>query len=228
MNKLLIYGVASPYAWDLVESCWRLQRTPICLDNIGGANPHLPEHTRLDTAPLAAELLNIGCIIGLASPAGRYHAALAAYQADITTYTCLVDASAVVARTAKLSHGVYVNAGVVIAANTRIGCHVNVNRSASIGHDVTLESFVSIGPGAILAGHVQVHKGAFIAAGATILPKITIGAGATVGAGAVVTKSVLPGETVVGNPARRLGELKQTLPDFICPVCQEKHAAGTD
>lgn len=42
---------------------------------------------------------------------------------------------------------------------------------------------------------------ASIGAGATILPGIRIGAGAMVGAGAVVTKDVLPGTTVIGNPA---------------------------
>ncbi len=35
-----------------------------------------------------------------------------------------------------------------------------------------------------------------------ILPGLTIGAGAMVGAGAIVTRDVLPGTTVVGNPAR--------------------------
>jgi len=35
-----------------------------------------------------------------------------------------------------------------------------------------------------------------------ILPGVTIGDGAVIGAGSVVTRSVEPGVTVMGNPAR--------------------------
>lgn len=55
-----------------------------------------------------------------------------------------------------------------------------------------------------------VEAGASIGAGATILPGITIASKAMVAAGAVVTRSVPPGATVVGNPAR---VIKQDLPD---------------
>lgn len=48
--------------------------------------------------------------------------------------------------------------------------------------------------------------GVSIGGGATLLPGIRIGAGATVGAGSVVTKDVPPGVTVVGNPARIIGQ----------------------
>ena len=48
----------------------------------------------------------------------------------------------------------------------------------------------------------HIEAGASIGGGAVILPGLTIGAGAMVGAGAVVTRSVPPGVTVVGNPAR--------------------------
>lgn len=51
-----------------------------------------------------------------------------------------------------------------------------------------------------------VEDGASIGSGATILCGIRIAAGAQVGAGAVVTRDVAPGSTVVGNPARPIGE----------------------
>jgi len=49
-----------------------------------------------------------------------------------------------------------------------------------------------------------VKEGASIGSGATILANVVVGEGAIVGAGSVVTKSVPPGATVAGNPARVL------------------------
>lgn len=49
---------------------------------------------------------------------------------------------------------------------------------------------------------IVVEDGVWVGAGATILPGVTIGAGAIVAAGAVVTRSVEPGTTVAGVPAR--------------------------
>jgi maltose O-acetyltransferase len=45
-------------------------------------------------------------------------------------------------------------------------------------------------------------KNVWIGAGAIVLPGITVGDDAIIGAGSVVTRDVLPGVTVVGNPAR--------------------------
>jgi serine O-acetyltransferase len=46
----------------------------------------------------------------------------------------------------------------------------------------------------------------FVGAGARVLGGIDVGAGARVGANAVVTRSVAPGETVVGVPARAVSQ----------------------
>src|ERR1700687_188871 len=51
-----------------------------------------------------------------------------------------------------------------------------------------------------------VKRGASIGSGATILCGLTIGERATVGAGALVTKDVEAGESVAGNPGRRLAK----------------------
>jgi acetyltransferase-like isoleucine patch superfamily enzyme len=47
-----------------------------------------------------------------------------------------------------------------------------------------------------------IEDGASIGSNATILCGVRIGRGALIGAGAVVTRDVLPGAVVAGNPAR--------------------------
>jgi putative colanic acid biosynthesis acetyltransferase WcaF len=57
----------------------------------------------------------------------------------------------------------------------------------------------------LVTAKIMVGEDAFVGARAFILPGITIGARSIVGACAVVTKDVLAGETVAGNPARPIG-----------------------
>jgi acetyltransferase-like isoleucine patch superfamily enzyme len=56
-----------------------------------------------------------------------------------------------------------------------------------------------------------VKKGASIGSGATILSNLSIGENAIVGAGSVVTKDVPANSIVVGNPARVLRYIEQTM-----------------
>jgi sugar O-acyltransferase (sialic acid O-acetyltransferase NeuD family) len=209
--QLVVYAVASRYAWDVVESCWRAGLEPVCVDNLGGADPELPN--LIHDGPRG------GFVIGLSSGDGRLAAARAAAAAGFDDPAVLIDPSATVARTASLSHGVFVNAGAVVAANTRVGCHANINRSASVGHDNELGTAVSIGPGAVLAGSVTVGDVAFIGAGATVLPGIAVGRRAIVGAGAVVTADVGAGDVVVGNPARVIRSVALPEGGDGCPHC---------
>lgn len=52
--------------------------------------------------------------------------------------------------------------------------------------------------------HVRIGSDVWIGGGAIILPGVTIGDGALIGAGSVVTRNVASGDTVAGNPARRI------------------------
>ncbi|MEO6981565.1 MAG: sugar O-acetyltransferase [Edaphobacter sp.] len=51
---------------------------------------------------------------------------------------------------------------------------------------------------------VRIGANVWIGGGTVILPGVTIGDDAIIGAGSIVTRDVLPGTTVAGNPARRL------------------------
>lgn len=100
----------------------------------------------------------------------------------------------------------------------RIGDRVSIQTACHITRGVLIEDDVFIGPGVVtlndmLTGtgllYPRINRGAKIGGRSIILPGITIGEGAIVGAGSLVTRDVLPGETVFGNPARRVSIVKK-------------------
>ena len=97
---------------------------------------------------------------------------------------------------------------VTLTSNISIGRHFHANLYSYVEHDCVIGDYVTFAPGVKCNGNVIVEDYAYLGAGAVIkqgLPSapIVIGRGAVVGMGAVVTKSVLPGQTVVGNPATK-------------------------
>lgn len=96
----------------------------------------------------------------------------------------------------------------LVTSNSRVGKFFHGNFYSYIAHDCVIGDYVTFAPGVKCNGHVIIEDHAYIGAGAIIkdatFSPIVIGRHAVVGMGAVVTKSVLPGTTVVGNPARVL------------------------
>lgn len=116
-----------------------------------------------------------------------------------------------------------------VLLNCSIGDNCTIHSHVWIGNDVTIGDYCKVQAFAFIPEGVMIGNEVFIGprvcftndkyppsndwaktvvgdrvsigAGAVILPGITIGRGARIGAGAVVTKSVPPGVTVVGNPA---------------------------
>lgn len=105
---------------------------------------------------------------------------------------------------------------VVVEPRTKIGAQVTIQTSSYITSDMIIEDGVFIGPCCSTSNDKYMgmgnykHQGPWIKRGArignnaTLLPGIVIGEQAVVGAGAVITKDVPAGETVVGNPGRKL------------------------
>lgn len=122
-------------------------------------------------------------------------------------FATLVHPMARVSRRSGVGAGSFVNAGVVVAANTTIGRHVILNRGVLVGHDTAIHEYVTVSPGANIAGAVTIGRGAYIGMGAIVLDRIRVGEGAVVAAGAVVTKDVPARVQVMGMPARIVKEL---------------------
>lgn len=143
--------------------------------------------------------------------------------------TAIIDNGALIGIGTRIWHFCHIMGKTIIGDNCTLGQNVFVQEGAIIGHNckiqnnvsiydgVVLENDVFVGPSAVFTNvrkpkinspvdpdnytKTIVHEGASIGANATIVCGVEIGENATIGAGSVITKSVPPGVTVVGNPA---------------------------
>lgn len=109
----------------------------------------------------------------------------------------------------QIGEGAILSPFVTLTSNIKIGRHFHANLYSYVEHDCVIGDFVTFAPGVKCNGNVVIEDHAYIGAGAMLRQgkpgaPLVIGRGATVGMGAVVTRSVPPGITVVGNPAREL------------------------
>jgi sugar O-acyltransferase (sialic acid O-acetyltransferase NeuD family) len=109
-----------------------------------------------------------------------------------------------VAKLATLGFNVLIMAGAVITSNCVIGNHVCVLPNTVIHHDATVGDWTLIGSNTTIAGGVTVGDNCYIGSGSSIMNGLNLGAGAMIGLGSNVIKSVPPGATVAGNPARSI------------------------
>src|SRR5450830_2035852 len=119
---------------------------------------------------------------------------------------------------ARFLTGIEIHPGATIGRRVFIdhGMGVVIGETAEIGDDCTLYHGVTLGGTSWNKGkrHPTLGNGVVLGAGAKILGPITIGDGARVGSNAVVVKSVPPGATAAGIPARILVEEKKSAGGF--------------
>ncbi len=109
-----------------------------------------------------------------------------------------------------IGNNVFLNLNCMIIDNNRveIGDHAMVGPGVQIytaAHPLDAESRKL---GWEVAKPVTIGNSVWIGGSAILLPGVKIGERSVVGAGAVVTKDVLPGVVVAGNPARIIREIE--------------------
>jgi sugar O-acyltransferase (sialic acid O-acetyltransferase NeuD family) len=202
-QRIVLYGVGSPLIIDAEESCARAGIEIVAgVRNVEGPS-YLTAAVRILTpGELTDAERACAILVVLFTPGHRRAAFDEAMRAGFSRAASVIDPKSVVARSASVGEGVYINAGCVIAGASRLGNQVIVNRSASIGHHARIDDYASIGPGVVLTGNVTIGRGAIIGAGSTILPGVEIGDNAVVAAGSVVREAVPPNCLAAGNPCR--------------------------
>ena len=197
-GEVVLFGVGSPIVVDIEESCHRAGWSIVAaIRNVDGpvhTGPSIPILTPDNDAWRAHPVL-----VPLFRPANRFSAWQQAVSLGTTDFPRLLDPTSILPRRIDIEEGVYINAGCVLGAGSRIGRFGFVNRGASLGHHLDLGEFASVGPGAVIAGQVTIGPNAMIGAGAVILPGVTVGAGALVGAGCIIRADVPAGSVVRGT-----------------------------
>ena len=125
---------------------------------------------------------------------------------------------AVVLKGAKIGRNCNICAHTFIENDVVIGDNVTVKCGVQLWDGLRVGNNVFIGPNATFCNDKYPRSGnrdfkclqtvieddVSIGANVTILPGVRLGEGCIIGAGAVITKDVLPGVTVVGNPAKEI------------------------
>lgn len=166
-------------------------------------------HTALNYAAFKAlEADKKFALIAIANSQIREKIAIKLEQDAIERWTVQAD-NVVLMDEVEIAAGAALSPFVTITSNIKIGKCFHANLYSYVEHDCVIGDYVTFAPGVKCNGNIHIQDHAYIGAGAVIKQgtpdkPLVIGKGAVVGMGAVVTKSVPPGVTVVGNPARIL------------------------
>ncbi len=114
----------------------------------------------------------------------------------------LIDETAVISDTAKISEGCVVNAYAIVSSEAVLKENCFVMFESIIGHHAQIGSNCVICPKATVGGHSRVGEQTFLSLGSSMMQGVNIGKEAIVGMGSMVFQNVEDGVTVVGNPAR--------------------------
>ena len=115
-----------------------------------------------------------------------------------------IHSNSAISPSAHIGHGEFINSGVVIGANSKIGDHCLIHTNATIDYASQLGDLVQVGAGSVVGSSAEIAGNVFIGSGVTIVPGIKVGKDARIGAGSVVIADVAEGETVFGNPAAKV------------------------
>lgn len=118
---------------------------------------------------------------------------------DVAT---LIDGTAIVCDTARISAGCIVCAESVISSNVILEENCMILYNAIVGHDAYVKKNTVICPKATVGGNSIVGEQCFLGLNSSMMQGVNIGDRAIVGMGSMVFKDVEKDCTVVGNPAR--------------------------
>jgi sugar O-acyltransferase (sialic acid O-acetyltransferase NeuD family) len=213
MKQIAVFG-ASGFGREvmpMVQQQWRMRHEAFELAFVDDA----PSSAGLNGHPvysyaqwLARPASSRHIIIAVSNSAAREKIAQRC-QADGILFEEVRAANVVQMDEVVLGPGAILSSFVTLTSNIRIGCHFHANLYSYVAHDCVIGDFVTFAPAVQCNGNVVIDAHAYIGTGAVIKQgrpghPLVIGRGAVVGMGAVVTKSVPPGATVIGNPARPL------------------------
>ena len=121
----------------------------------------------------------------------------------------LIHPAAQIASDAQLGKGIFVFTNSVISVGARLEDFVTVNAFVLVGHDAVIGRGCNLNPSTMVTGNAKLGRGVVMGTQSSILPKKEVGEFAVVGAGSVVMRSIPPGVTALGVPARSISPARE-------------------
>ncbi|MCR0326678.1 NeuD/PglB/VioB family sugar acetyltransferase [[Clostridium] innocuum] len=118
----------------------------------------------------------------------------------------------IILNSAKVCDDLKIGKGCIIAMDARISTNIEMgnfvfaNTGSLICHDGVIGDFVTISPRSQVAGNVNIGPRVEIGMNASIIQSLNIKSDVIIGAGATVIEDIKEKCTVVGVPARKIGE----------------------
>jgi sugar O-acyltransferase (sialic acid O-acetyltransferase NeuD family) len=126
----------------------------------------------------------------------------------------LIHPSAKVYSSSTIGTGCLLYNGSVIMACCRVGDFVMISMNSVLAPYVRIDDFAILAPLVFLGSNSRVGSGAFLGSSSAIMEKTRIGPGAMIGISSAVLRDVVPGATMIGNPARLI-ETVEVPPSLI-------------
>ena len=95
----------------------------------------------------------------------------------------------------------------ILGANSEIKNFVWLDRNVIVGHNCLIEDYCHISSNVFIGGNTVIGEKTIIYAGSLISDGINIGANCIIGIGSVVARDIPDGSVVLGNPAKRVGNV---------------------
>jgi len=151
-------------------------------------------------------------IVAIGDPRVRQQVVTAMRTLGTPEFATLIDPTAVFdPHHVKLGKGSIICAGVVLTTQITIGEHVIININCTVAHEVQMGNFVTLAPMAAMSGKVKLGDLVEVGTGSCIRQSLTMATGSMLGMGAVLIKSTEKNAVLVGNPARVLRYLQNSI-----------------
>lgn len=120
------------------------------------------------------------------------------------SFFSIIHNTANVSKSAIIGEGCVIEQNAFVGSGAIIGSHSLVQLSSVVGHDCKVGSYSRIDCHVVLVGGSQVGDSSIIHTAAIINGNVIVGSKCVVGASSFVIRKVLDGNTVFGNPAKKL------------------------
>jgi sugar O-acyltransferase (sialic acid O-acetyltransferase NeuD family) len=97
-----------------------------------------------------------------------------------------------------------------VGPGVRLGSNTIVRPQSYVGHDGVIGDHVIVSPAVTIGGHCRIGPLSFLGIGSTVLDRLTVAEECLIGAGALVAGDTLSFGCYVGQPAKRVADVRET------------------